>query len=373
MSKRNTRIIALVLALIIFGGGYYLYYYNPFAEEQNPETAGAEPAESVAPVAMDGGPATPVTAMVVRTSALKDIISVNGSTIPKEEVMISAEVPGKIQEILFQEGAWVKAGTPLVKLDDAELQAQRERLLVQKELTRKIAERMKNLYDREGVSLQEYEIAAAEAEQVVAEIALIDVQLEKRTINAPFSGVLGLKQVSEGSYLSPGTPVVSLVSTNPIHLEFSVPEKYSRSIERGRQVEFTLAGIDHAFEATVIAKEPNIDPETRTMRCKASASNPNGEILPGAYANVSVNLRSFDSTILIPTQAVVPELGGKKVFLYRDGKAEAVSVETGIRQDTDIQVLSGLEEGDTIITTGVLQIRSGAAVTISQLTPAGAG
>jgi len=367
MSKRSTRILALVLALVIFGGGYYIYYYNPFTEEREPPAVTAETA------AMSASPATPVTAMIVNTSALQDVISVNGSTIPKEEVMITAEVPGKIKDILFKEGTRVKKGTPLLRLDDSELQAQRERLLVQRELTQKIAERMKNLYDREGVSLQEYEIAAAEAEQVAAELALIDVQLEKRIINAPFSGVLGLKQVSDGSYLSPGSPVISLVSTNPIHLEFSVPEKYSRSIQQGGKVEFTLAGIDHNFEATVIAKEPNIDSETRTLRFKASAPNPKGEILPGAYANVRVNLRSFDAAILIPTQAVVPELGGKKVFLFRNGKAVAVPVETGIREDANIQVIEGLQEGDTIITTGVLQIRSGSDVTISQLTPAGAG
>jgi membrane fusion protein (multidrug efflux system) len=373
MSKNTTRILALILAAVVFGGAFYIYYSKPFSETPTPEGSSQTEEAQAQPVSSPGEEVTPVRAMVIRAGSLRDAISVNGSTVPEAEVTVTSEVPGKITEILFNEGSWVKEGTPLVHLDDDELQAQRERLVVRRVLTRNIAERMKGLYQKEGVSLQEYEIAEAEAEQVEAELALIDVQISKRTIKAPFSGVLGLKQVSEGSYLSPGTPVISLVSTNPIHLEFSVPEKYSRSIDKGGVVDFQIDGVPESFKATVIAKEPNIDPDTRTLRLKATAPNPGGKILPGAYANVTVNLKSYEATIMVPTQAIVPELGGKKVFVYRDGTVEAVPVETGIRQDVMIQVLEGLEEGDTIITTGVLQIRPGTKVTISQMDQPGAG
>jgi membrane fusion protein (multidrug efflux system) len=371
MTKRQTRILSLILAIAIFGGAFYVYYYRPFSQETEPA---AEAGEATAqPAAMGGPMATPVRAMVVRAGTLQDAISVNGSTVSKEEVTITSEVAGKITEILFTEGRYVKKGDPIVKLDTEELEAQRQRLLVQKELTAKIAERLKNLYDREGVSLQEYEIAEAEAKQVIAELNLLEVQIDKRIVRAPFSGILGLKQVSEGSYVSPGTPIISLVSLNPIHLEFTIPEKYSQSIDRGTTVEFQLDGLPGRRTATVIAKDPNIDAETRTLRIKAATGNPDGAILPGAYANVTVNLKNYEATILVPTQAIVPELGGKKVFVFRNGKAEAVPVETGIRQDTYIQVLEGLEEGDTVITTGVLQIRSGADVSITELSQTGAG
>lgn len=373
MSKNTTRILALILAAVVFGGGYYIYYYQPFSETKQPGSSAESQEAQAQPVSSQGEEVIPVRAMVIRKGSLRDAISVNGSTVPESEVTITSEVPGKVKEVLFQEGNWVEKGTPLVHLDDDELQAQRERLAVQSELTQNIAERMKGLYEKEGVSLQEYEIAQAEAEQVEAELALIDVQISKRTIEAPFSGVLGLKQVSEGSYLSPGTPVINLVSTNPIHLEFSVPEKYSRTINKGGIVEFQIDGVADSYKATVIAKEPNIDPDTRTLRLKAAAPNPGGRILPGAYANVTVNLKSYDAAILVPTQAIVPELGGKKVFVYRGGIVEAVQVETGIRKDAMIQVLEGLEEGDTVITTGVLQIRPGTKVAISQLDQAGAG
>lgn len=312
--------------------------------------------------------ALPVRGMKIEPISVIDFISVNGSTMPDEEVTISSEVPGKVTKILFKEGTRVSRGAQLIQLDDTELQAQRQRSVVQQNLNQKIAERLQALYEKEGVSLQEYEVAKAEVEKVKAEIALIDAQLDKRIIRAPFSGVLGLRMVSEGSYLSPGTAIVNLVSINPIEIEFAVPEKYSRAVGPGTEVTFKLDGRDETYTAKVIATEPVIDMDTRTFRLKASAPNPNGQILPGAFANVTVNLKEFASSIMIPTEAIIPELGGKKVFVARNGTAQSVEVETGIRQEATIQVLSGLSEGDTLITTGVLQLRTGSPVDITLTT-----
>jgi membrane fusion protein (multidrug efflux system) len=189
--------------------------------------------------------------------------------------------------------------------------------------------------------------------------------LDKRIIRAPFSGVLGLRMVSEGSYLSPGTAIVNLVNINPIKIEFAVPEKYSRSVGPGTEVTFKLDGRNETYRARVMATEPTIDADTRTFLLKASAPNPQGQILPGAFANVTVNLQEYAASIMIPTEAVIPELGGKKVFVARNGMAQSVEVETGIRQEATIQVLSGLSEGDTLITSGILQLRNGAPVDLT--------
>lgn len=366
MKKRATRIISLLIAIVLIGGFiYYQRYGLPFGEQA---ASTGESTESAPPSGPPGAAqAIPVKAMRINAAPLQESISVNGSTVPNEEVTISSEVPGKISEVLFTEGTWVEKGKALVQLDVDELNAQRERLVVQKNLNEKIAERLKGLYEKEGVSLQEYEVAKAEAEKVKADIDLIDVQIEKRTIRAPFSGRLGLKEVSEGSFLSPGAPIVNLVSTNPIKLEFSVPEKYSRILGQGSKVNFTLDGIEQPLTATVIASEPSIDPETRTFLLKATAPNSNGRILPGAFANVTVNLSEVQTAIMVPTEAIVPEMGGKKVYLFKGGKAQAVPVETGVRQASMVQVTGGLEPGDTVITTGVLQIRPGAAVDITTL------
>jgi len=362
MSKKAVRITALIAVVLLVAA--FFVFQDEILGEDAPEPQAETASGSSSP---QDAPPIPVEAVLAQATSLRDAISVNGSTVPNEEVAITAEVPGKIEQLQFEEGQFVKEGQVLLRLDDEELQAERQRLVVQRRLNQKIAERLKALYEKEGVSLQEYEVAAAEVEKTEAEITLLDAQLEKRVIRAPFSGRLGLRMVSEGSYLSPGTPIVQLISTNPIKLEFDVPEKYSQAVEVGSRVEFRLDGSDRRFHAKVMAREPNIDPDTRTLRFKATAPNPGGGILPGAFADVQVELEEFAGTILVPTQAIIPELNNKKVFRYRNGKAEPAIVETGIRQERYIQVVEGLSPGDTVITTGLLQIKPGAPVTLSKI------
>ncbi|MCO6491028.1 MAG: efflux RND transporter periplasmic adaptor subunit [Phaeodactylibacter sp.] len=363
MTKRATRTIALI-AIAIVALGFILFQSDILSKEKPEPPEEKQDAGAPARAAM---PAVPVEAVRVSPEALRDVITVNGSTTPNEEVAITSEVPGKITKIHFQEGKLTNKGDLLIQLDDEELRAERQRLAVQRNLNEKIAERLEALYKKEGVSLQEYEIAVAEVKKVEAEIALIDAQLEKRVVRAPFAGRLGLRLVSEGSYLAPGAPIVNLVSTNPIKVEFNIPEKYSHLAGQGTRISFRLDGSDRDYPATVIAREPKVDPETRTLRLKAIAPNPDGSILPGSFANVTVDLREYGQALLVPTQAIVPELNAQNVYVYRNGKAEQVEVQTGLRQESLIQVTEGLSPGDTVITTGLLQIRPGAAVTISKL------
>lgn len=327
----------------------------------------AEESAEPQPVSSTQEQVIPAEAMIVRPESLRDLITVNGSTLANQEVMVSSEVAGTVRRILFKEGSHVTKGSPMLILDTEELEAQRQRLEVRKRLTASVAERLKALYEAEGVSLQEYETAQAEADQVVAELKLLDVQIEKRTVRAPFTGRIGLKMVSEGSYISSGDPIVGLVSLDPIHLQFAVPERYSNVLEKGSEVLFQLSGSTDTQTARVIAREPAIDPQTRTLEFKASARNRRERILPGAFAKVVVNLSTFEGTLMVPTEAIIPELGGKKIFRYKNGQAESVAVETGIRQNKFIQVISGLEAGDTILTTAVLQLRDGLPVRITNL------
>lgn len=365
-NKRIIRTLSLlaIAATVVF---FFLYQSGMLGGKKEETAENAPAGAAKGPGGMGKDMVVPVKAMLVSKGKLTDVITVNGSTAPNEEVTVTSEVPGKVQRILFKEGTVVQKGAALLQIDDVELQAQRKRLLVQQELNQKIADRLKALYEKEGVSLQDYEVAKAEVEKVKAEISLIDAQIEKRTIRAPFTGKLGLRKISEGSYLSPGSAIVNLVSINPIKLEFSVPEKYSSAVKPGTRVNFKLDGIAGDFNAVVAASEPNIDAATRTYKLKATAPNERGNILPGAFANVAVSLKEYDATIMVPTEAVIPELGGKKVFVYKGGKAVPTVIETGLRQDASIQVVKGLTIGDTLITTGVLQIKPGAAVTITSI------
>ncbi|MFN7119733.1 MAG: efflux RND transporter periplasmic adaptor subunit [Saprospiraceae bacterium] len=367
MRKGTTRILSIILAVVIFGGAFFLYRSGVFSKEEPEPAAMPVNASPGAGRGGFGGGPIPVEAVIIQASRAEEVINVNGSTVPNEEVTVTSEVPGKVTKILFKEGTVVRKGAVLVQLDIAELKAQRDRLLVDQQLKRKIAERLEGLYKREGVSLQELEIAKAEADRVDAELDLISVQLEKRTVKAPFDGLLGLRQVSEGTYVSPGTAIVNLVSVNPINVEFSVPERYGRVVNRGTKVDFLLDGSNDPLSATVVAKEANVDATTRTLKLKAEAPNPNGRILPGAFANVAVKLRNFEGAIMVPTQAILPELDGKKIFVYKGGKATPVNVETGIRREDLIQVTKGLTYGDTIIITGIMQIRPGAEVNVTKV------
>ncbi|MBK8491445.1 MAG: efflux RND transporter periplasmic adaptor subunit [Saprospirales bacterium] len=358
MSKSLTRWISLVgigILIVVF-----VLYRMGYIGERTPDPAALAPAASP-----ENAPPLPVEGYLVNAAVLTDNIEVSGSAIPEEEVQITSEIAGKVAAILFEEGKRVEKGAVLVRLNDEEWRAQREKQVVQKHLAEKIANRLKALYEKEGVSLQEYEVAAAEVDRYDAEIKLLDVQLDKTVIRAPFGGVLGLRQVSEGSYLSPGMPIVSLVRVDPIHVQFSIPEKYSGDLKVGGKVTFQLAGLEGNFPATIVARDPKIDANTRTITFEAKAPNPGGRVLPGAFTLVKVQLREFDKALMVPTEAIVPELGGKKLFLYRNGQAVGVPVITGIRQDRAIQIVDGLQPGDTVITSGILQLRPGMPVSIS--------
>ena len=360
MSKSQVRWLSLFgigILVVVF----VLYRLGYFGEKE----PGADTAAPAMPAGGGQQPALPVEVYLVEAGILIDQIEVSGSAIPEEEVQITSEIAGKVARIEFEEGRQVEKGAVLIRLNDDEWRAQREKLIVQKRLSEKIANRLQALYEKEGVSLQEYEVAEAEVDRYDAEIKLLDVQLEKTVIRAPFSGVLGLRQVSEGSYVSPGTPIVPLVRVDPIHVQFSIPEKYSGDLKVGGKVTFQLASVDGNFPATIVARDPKIDPNTRTVKFEAKASNPGSRVLPGAFTLVKVQLRQFDRALMVPTEAVVPELGGKKIFVFRNGQAQGVPVETGIRQDRAIQVLEGLQPGDTVITSGILQLRPGMPVQIS--------
>ena len=356
MSRSKIRLISLIgigLLVVVF----IVYRMGWFGGKPEAPAADVKPGGD--------GQVLPVQGFIVKAAPLEDYIEVNGSTIPEEQVQISSEIGGKVAKILFEEGAKVEKGAVLLRIHDEEWKAQREKLAVQKNLAEKIANRLQALLEKEGVSLQEYEVAAAEVDRFEADIKLLDVQLEKTVIRAPFGGVLGFRQISEGSFVSPGAPIVSLVRKDPIHIRFSIPERYGNELAAGGKITFQVAGIPGEIPATVIARDPVIDASTRSVSFEAKAPNPGGRILPGAFTLVRVQLRRFEEALLVPTEAVIPELGGKKVYLYKNGKAQPVEVETGIRQDRAIQVLKGLTAGDTLIASGTMQLRADMPVSIA--------
>jgi membrane fusion protein (multidrug efflux system) len=196
-----------------------------------------------------------------------------------------------------------------------------------------------------------------------AELRLAEAQLEKTRIRAPFRGLIGLRRVSQGAALTPQTRIATLQALDTVKVDFSVPERYAGRIRAGGTVDFRVEGLEEAFVGEIYAVEPAVDPNTRSLRARARTANPNGVLLPGAFADIEVVVHELEDALAVPATAIIPELGGKKVFVVEDGRAQPRPVETGIRAETEVQILRGLGPGDRVIVTGVQRLSTGLAVT----------
>jgi membrane fusion protein (multidrug efflux system) len=195
-----------------------------------------------------------------------------------------------------------------------------------------------------------------------AEVDLIRAQLDKMQIRAPFDGVVGLRHVSVGTYLNPSARVATLQDLGTLKIEFAIAERHMNRVKSGAEVRFSVAGVPGSFPASVYAIEPRIDLATRTVRLRARAENPNQAILPGAFASVDVALGEIPDALVVPASAIIPGLREKTLYVIEDGRAQARTIETGLRLDREIQIISGLEPNSVVITSGQLQLRPGLAV-----------
>jgi membrane fusion protein (multidrug efflux system) len=250
-----------------------------------------------------------------------------------------------------------------VYLNDNELQAQFQRLQYTQKLVQTQESRQKQLLAREAISQEEYDIVLNQYNTALSDIKLVQAQLEKTVIRAPFNGRLGLRQVSEGAVINASNIIVSIVNIDPIKLEFSIPERYSGLIAEGSSIYFSSESSTEEVEGKVYAFEPQIDAATRTIKLRAQSPNKSGKYLPGMFVKIRFVLDVKEDALLVPAESVIPELSGYKVFVVgADGNAEQRMIEIGTRTDTQVQVISGLKEGDLVLTTGVMQVRQGMPV-----------
>ena len=308
-----------------------------------------------------------VNAKVIKPQSLTDEFTTTGVLLPDEEVDLSFETSGKIVEINFEEGTAVKKGQLLAKVNDRQLQAQLQRLISQLKLAEDRVFRQDALLKRDAVSKEAYEQVKTDLATLNADIEIIKANIELTELRAPFDGVIGLRQVSIGTYASPTTVVAKLTKIAPLKVEFSVPERYAKQIKKGTNLNFSVEGTLDAFGAQVYAVESAIDPNLHQFTARALYPNVNRTLLPGRYASVLLKKDEIPNAIAIPTEAIVPEMGKDKVYLYKSGKAEPGDIITGIRTASEVQVIRGLHVGDTIITSGTLQLRTGLAVTLDNI------
>lgn len=310
--------------------------------------------------------------MVLQAQALSHTIPINGTVMANETVDLRAEASGRVTGIFFREGAAVAQGQVLMKIDDTELVAQRRQTEVRLELAQTDVRRKQQLFQIQAVSQEDVDVALSTVASLEAEINLIKARIAHTQLVAPFSGIIGLRHISPGSYVSPASPVATLHALNPAKIEFRVPEQYAALARPGQSIEFQVEGDAQTFTGTVYATEPSLDPATRTLAARATVPNPTGTLRPGAFAKVRFRLSEVQQALLMPTEAVVPGTQGNTVYVIRGGVAHAQRVQVGIRTDEAVQITQGLNPGDTVVVAGVLALRDGRPV-VAQLMPVGGG
>lgn len=362
------RWIAIILVVGILGG---IIYYNKVLHPAPGATAGGAGggkggSEKGGKGGPGGGPPASVNAfVVVRKNLEEDVIS-SGSLLAAEQVDIYPEISARITQLNIREGQPVKKGDLLVKLFDADLKAQLLKLQAQAENARRTEERNKQLLARGGISQQEYDIATTNLSSSLADIELVKANLQRTEIRAPFSGIIGLRNVSIGAVVSPNTLIARLQQTSSLKLDFSIPEKYGPSVHNGSTVSFLIDGSNQASNAVVYAIEPGVEEQTRNLRIRAKVNNTSARFRPGTFARVTLIIQNQQS-LVVPTQAVIPQTRTNQVIVVKNGKAVFKDIKTGLRTAGLIQVLSGLSVGDTIATTGLLFLKPDAPVKIGKV------
>jgi len=349
---RSGLIIAIVAALIFIKNKYF-----PIASQAPVQASNSASAKAPQSVGVNG--------YIAGVEKLDNKIFATGSIIASEMVDIKPELAGKIVQISFTEGKFVKKGQPLIKLNDADYQATLRKLEAQLKIAQQSRARLAKLLEIKGVSQDEYDAVENQVNNIKADIEFQKVQIDKTEISAPFNGVIGLKSVSVGSFIGATSMVVSIQALNPIKIDFTIPEKYAYQVKMGEVLKFNVDGIKDDFMARVYAAENQIDPVSRSLKIRATADNSKNLLKPGAFVRVNFNLNEIDNALMIPTEAIVAILKGQQVYTVKNGKAVATPIDIGIRTDTKVQVTNGLAVGDTVLTSGLMGIKPGASVKVS--------
>lgn len=308
-----------------------------------------------------------VSGYVVEPQSMDNRIFTTGTLRANEEVELVSETSGRVTEILFREGSRVERGQLLLRINDAELQAEHERLRYELELAEEREERQRQLLERGGVSQEEYDDVRNQVNVLRAEERLLEARLEKTRVHAPFDGTIGLRYVSEGDYLSQQSLIATLRSIQPIKIDFTVPERYAARVETGQEIAFQVEGVERTFQGTIYAIEPNISASTRALELRAEAPNAEGRLMPGAFASIELILDRIEDALAVPSVAVLAEREGAQVFVVEDGHAQRRSVRTGIRTDSTVQVVEGLSPQDTVLISSLQQVQAGQAVQVEAL------
>jgi len=350
----NMKLKHIIYALLILGFGAFIAYRITSNSSKKGDSKGKDEKNKV--ITVNG--------IIVKTETFDNNLSLSGSIEANEQVEIRSEISGIVEGIYFKEGSNVSKGQLLFKVNDVELRAQLAQAKTKQGLASENERRAKLLLQKEAISQEEYDVSRADYKLAQSQVQLINAQIAKTSVRAPFSGKIGLRSISPGTYITPSLLVAKMVNSNQLKITFSIPEKYANQVKMNSILSFTVAGSTEKYAAKIYAIEPEVEIATRTLQVRALAQNKDEKLLPGTFANVELPLEIIKDAIVVPTEAIIPVQNGKKVFISNRGKAKEIMVETATRTDASILVLSGLKTGDTLITSGVMSLKSDDAVKV---------
>ena len=319
-----------------------------------------------------GAPPPVQKALVVQTliaapQSLSADIEVPGTIMANETAEIHPEVSGRLVQLNIKEGTNVSVGALLAKLYDGDLQAQLRKLEVQLKIAEQTEKRQAELVKIQGISQQEYDLSLLGVLNLKADMDIIKESIRKTEIRAPFGGKLGLKNVSPGAYVTPASVLTTISQVSTLKIQFNIPERYGAQLKPGLPVTFSIDGTNKTFTATVIASEISIDENTRSLAVRALIKQQDPALIPGAFAKVKIVLGKNNEALMVPNSVIIPSGRKKQLYVYEGGKAMMKEVTTGVRDSTNIQVLTGIKPGDTVITSAVLFLRPGLAVELAKI------
>lgn len=310
-----------------------------------------------------GSETTIVDVIVAYPRSVDNKIEANGSVVANEYVELHPEISGRITYLNVPEGAHVPAGTIIARINDADLQATLEKSKVLLDLYQKTEERDRKLLEINGINQADYDLALNNVNSTKADINYTQAQIDKTVIRAPFEGIVGLRQVSPGAYATPATVIATVQQLDKIKVDFTVPEQYSSNIRKGSLVDIQIDASSNIHrKGLIVATEPQINLSSRNLKVRAILQDGQGH--PGAFVKVFVNAGIDKQAIMVPTNCIIPDDKNNQVIIIKEGRAQFVNVQTGVREANNIEITQGLHNGDTVVVTGVLFARPNSPVKI---------
>lgn len=319
-------------------------------------------------VAPTGPPPPPkVEAFIVKKGSVTEKLEFPGSVIAGESTEIHPEVSGRLTYLNIAEGRRVSQGTLIAKIYDGDLVAQLNKLKVQLKVAKEIESRYEELLKINGVSKQDYDLSVLEISNIKADMDIVNSNIRRTEIRAPFSGTLGLKMISMGAYVTPATTITEIRQNDRLKLDFTLPERFTSRVVKGMELDFVTEGSNKSYRARISASESGVSEESRSLLVRADVLNPDNALLPGAFVKVIPRISPDTAALMVPTRSIIPQSRGKRAAIYRNGEVVFSDVETGIRDSAMVQVLTGLAPGDTLITTGLMGLKPGMKVVIRNI------